>query len=210
MFMVGGSFYRVENGGNERTWRTLMGYDKNRRQLNGTFTITSRVKSGEDPGYNVDLRWRPNYARNVKVTVLDENGKILQRTSGITLRGGHIQVPSVAYKKLGFDVRRDIDGGKVSLGTPQRYNEKPNDLTAFDIVYNSATYSKSGSETKFQPNFKPPFVLLQNGEFFLPPSLVQARFDDNISTKWDAKTRTVTLRRTKSFANHLTKLYSHV
>lgn len=203
MFQVGGNFYRVENGGNEHNWRTLMGYDKNRRQLAGTFTITNGVKSGEDSGFNYDLRWRPSFQRDVKVVVVSEKGRVLLRSSGITLRGGHIQVPVGAYKIMGFDVRRDIDKGQVSIGTPERYSATSPDLSTFDIVYNSLTYSKSGSETKLFTDFKPPFALLQNGEFFVAPSLVQRRFADKISTKWNANTRTLTLRRSAGFAGYL-------
>lgn len=206
MFQVGDSFYRVENAGNEHTWRTLMGYDKDRRQLVGTFTVTRGVKSREDSGYNFDLRWRPNFARDVKVVVLDEKGRVLLRNSGITLRGGHIQVPVIAYKTMGFDVHRDIDKGRVSIGTPQRYSTKAADISTFDIVYNSLTYDKNGSETKFAADFKPPFVLLQNGEFFVPPSLVQRRFGGKLSTNWNASTRTITLRRSAAFSNYLDRI----
>lgn len=211
IFQVGGSVYLVQNGGNERTWRTLMGYDKDRRQLVGTFTVMSGRKSAEDPGYNFDLRWRPNFKRDIKVFAVSEKGRILLRTSGITLRGGHIQVPVAVYKELGFDMRRDIDNGKVSLGTPERFNEPGPDTTTFDIDYSPPTYRRppDNSQQKLFEDFRPPTVLLQNGEFFLPPSLIQRRFDGKISTKWDALNRTLTVRRTQKFADFLTNLYSH-
>jgi len=75
-------------------------------------------------------------------------------------------------------------------------------------VYNSLTYRKNGSETKLFTDFRPPVALLQNGEFFVPPSLVQRRFPDKLGTKWNLATRTLTLRRTPTFANYLTQLYT--
>ena len=202
-FMVGGDFIRVENAGNERTWRELLNYDRARRRLRGTFTVTSGVKSSEDPGYNYDLRFRPARARTIKVKVVDEKGRTLLQSSAFTVPGDSSLAPLKAYDALGLSVKTDVKKGTATVGTPMRYDEESDDDTTFDIVYNSTTHRPNGSEQKLYEDFPLVRALLQNGEFFVSASLMQRRFPNLFSTNWNAQTRTITLQRRATLSNLL-------
>ncbi len=208
IFVVGGDSVNLENAGNERTWRELLNYDRARRRLRGTFTVTRGVKSGEDSGYIYDLRFRPARARNIKVNVVDQSGRTILQSSAFTVPGDSSLVPVKAYDALGLSVKTDIKKGTVTVGTPQSYNETPADATTFDIVYSSTTHRPNPEygEQKLYEDFKPVRALLQNGEFFVSASLMQRRFPHLLSTNWSARSRTLTLKRSAVLGKLLDKL----
>jgi hypothetical protein len=134
----------------------------------------------------------PKFAYQIQVQ--DENGKSLLKTQGILLSASRPGIPSLAYQKLGMFRRVETARRRVTVGMPS------SDVGSIFVERGQKILDFLHEKPIPRP-YKRPVIRFMDGRDYIASDVIKESYSDVFTSAYNSSTRTITLRRTKQFAD---------